>query len=83
LRALGQTEEALEIQKSLLKEMGFKGRVSGHVYLEIAECLQLLKQTELARTNFELAYGELSVDGWYADNRVDELARMKYLFKKR
>lgn len=83
LRALGHTDQALELQKTLLKEMGFKGRVSGHVYLEIAECLQLLKQTELARTNFELAYGELSVDGWYADNRVDELARMKYLFKKR
>lgn len=82
LRALGRIDEALTTQQSLL-EMSLKGNVSGHIHLEIAECQQLLKQTDQARSNFELAYGELSVPCWYADNRVDELDRMKYLFKKR
>jgi tetratricopeptide (TPR) repeat protein len=83
MRALGQVEQALAIQQTLLNDMSLKGNISGHVYLEIAECQQMMKQTEQAKSNFELAYADLSVDGWYADNRADELSRMKYLFKKR
>lgn len=83
LRALGQIEPALTVQKELLNEMSLKGSINGHVYLELAECHQLLKQHDLARSNFELAYEILSIPGWYADNRGDELNRMKYLFKKR
>jgi tetratricopeptide (TPR) repeat protein len=83
MRALGQVEQALVTQQSLLAEMSLKGSVSGHVYLEIAECQQILEQSDQAKINFELAYKELSVPGWYADNRDDELNRMKYLFKKR
>lgn len=83
MRALGQVQEALATQQSLLTEMSLSGNISGHVYLEIAECQQLLKQTEQAKSNFELAYGQLSLPGWYADNRGHELDRMKYLYKKR
>jgi tetratricopeptide (TPR) repeat protein len=83
LRALNQIPEALEIQEMLLARMQQRGKVSGHVYLEIAECKQLLNLKEEAKPYFELAYTQLSEDLWYSDNKKDELDRMKYLFKKR
>lgn len=83
LRALGKTAEALAEQEALLRLMLGYGGASGHVYLEIAECKQLLNEKEEAKQNFELAYTELSKDGWYSDNRSEELERMKYLYKKR
>lgn len=83
MRAVGKVEQALASQQMLLTDMSLVGNIDGHVYLEIAECQQLLNQTELARGNFELAYGELSAPGWYADNRGDELKRMKYLYQKK
>lgn len=83
LRALGKVNEALEQQENLVRLMLSHGAVSGHVYLEIAECKQLLNQKEEAKSNFEIAYAELSKDGWYSDNRSEELERMKYLYKKR
>lgn len=82
LRALGRVPEALEAQKALLTKLSGVGRVSGYVYLEVAECHQLLKHKDDAKSYFELAYAELSVDGWFSDNKMDELDRMKYLFKK-
>ena len=83
LRALGHVQEALAIHDSLRISMQKLGKVSGYVYLEIAECQQLLKLTDDAKANFELAHTELSLEPWYADNRADELSRMKYLYKKR
>lgn len=83
LRALGQISEALQQQMSLCDQMQSLGLINGHVYLEIAECNQLLNQHDKARENFELAHGLLSSDGWYVDNRSDELDRMKYISKKR
>jgi tetratricopeptide (TPR) repeat protein len=83
LRALGQTSAALAIQEGLLAKMQKHGIISGHVYLELAECKQLLKSKEEAKTYFEQAYESLSANGWYSDNKVDELERMKYLYKKR
>ena len=83
LRAMGQVTEALEIQERLWKEMQSSGKVNGHVYLEIAECYQLLRNQDEAKANFELAYAELSADGWYSDNHAEDLSRMKYLYKKR
>jgi tetratricopeptide (TPR) repeat protein len=84
LRAMGLTAEALTIQEKLLNEMNLSGAgVDGHVYLELAECQQLLMMKDEAKGNFELAYTELSRNNWYSDNRSDELERMKYLYKKR
>lgn len=83
LRALGRTEEALNIQEFLLSEMTPTGKVNGHVYLELAECKQLLKNQAEAKSYFEMAYATLASNSWYADNRQDELERMKYLYKKR
>lgn len=83
LRALGRVTEALDLQMSILDQMQTLGIVNAHVYLEIAECKQLMKEHNQARTFFELAHTALSRDSWYVDNRSDELDRMKYLFKKR
>jgi tetratricopeptide (TPR) repeat protein len=83
LRALGRNQEALDIQKELLIEVSNDGKLNGHIFLEIAECLQLLKKTEEAKSFFESAYKELSVNGWYSDNKASELSRMQHLYKKR
>ena len=83
LRALGRVTNALELQMEILDQMQALGTVNAHVYLEIAECKQLMKEHGQARTFFELAHAALSRDSWFADNRSDELERMKYLFKKR
>jgi tetratricopeptide (TPR) repeat protein len=83
LRALGQVTEALAVQQALHAELFNQGRSEGHVDLEIAECLHLLGKLDEAKTYFESAYTKLATNSWYADNKVDELARMKYLYKKR
>jgi tetratricopeptide (TPR) repeat protein len=83
LRALGRISEAMTLQLAILDRMQTLGAVNGHVYLELAECNQLLKKHEEARAFFELAHTALSTDGWFVDNHSDELDRMKYIFKKR
>lgn len=81
LRALGKTEEALAIQKALLAELGIGGARDGRLYEEVAECLQALKRAEEAKLYFELAYRELSAEGWIEDNQPLNLKRMKDLGK--
>jgi tetratricopeptide (TPR) repeat protein len=83
LRALNRIPEALEIQRELFTELKNIGRPTGYVSLEIAECLQLLQNTEEAKPYFETAYKELSINSWYSDNKSSELSRMQYLYKKR
>lgn len=83
MRALGRHQEALDIQKELLAELSSRGELNGHVFLEIAECLQLLKKTGEAKAYFESAYRELSANAWYSDNKASELGRMEHLYKKR
>lgn len=81
LRALGKTEEALSIQKTLLSELGIGGERDGRLYEELAECLQTLKRTTEAQLYFELAYRELSNDEWVTDNQPLKLKRLKDLGK--
>jgi tetratricopeptide (TPR) repeat protein len=81
LRALGKTEDALAIQKTLLSGLGIGGERDGRLYQELAECLQSLKRTAEAQLYFELAYRELSSDEWVKDNQPVELKRMKDLGK--
>ncbi len=83
MRALGHNQEALDIQKELLAEVSKEGKLNGHIFLEIAECLQLLRKTEEAKAYFESAYKDLSANGWYSDNKGSELSRMQHLYKKR
>src|SRR6185312_882732 len=81
LRAMGKTEEALSIQKTLLAELGIGGERDGRLYEELAECLQTLRRTTEAQLYFELAYRELSSDEWVTDNQPLKLKRMKDLGK--
>jgi tetratricopeptide (TPR) repeat protein len=81
LRALHRLPEALGIQQENA-QLRNSGYASGFIFLEIAECLQLLKKHNEAKEFFEKAHAELSQNSWYADNRVDELLRMKHLAKK-
>jgi tetratricopeptide (TPR) repeat protein len=81
LRTLGRTEEAFEIQKKLLSELGIGGRRDGRLYEELAECLQTLNRSTEAQLYFELAYREFSSDEWITDNQPLKLKRMKDLGK--
>ena len=83
LRETKHVQEALTVQRELFKELNETGKLNGYVFLEMAECLQLLSETEDARVNFELAHKELLLNPWYADNRQSELARLQHLAKKR
>lgn len=83
LRALNRVQEALDIQMELLSEVTRLGKVNGHVFLEIAECLQAQQKQDEAKSYFESAYKELSNNGWYSDNKAPELSRMQELYKKR
>jgi tetratricopeptide (TPR) repeat protein len=82
LRALGQNQQALDMQQVLNTELLEVGGSNGHVYLELAECQQALNRPAEAKTNFEYAYKELSANGWYSDNKASELGRIQYLSKK-
>ncbi len=82
-RALNRYEEALDLQMRLKTMMDRLGQTSGHISLEIAECLQLLKKPAEAQSYFESAYKELSLNGWYSDNKSMELSRIQHLSKKK
>ncbi len=82
LRAVNRLPEALAIQQEIL-QLGNSSFSSGFIFLEIAECLQLLQKHNEAKEYFEKAHVELSKDVWYADNKVDEILRMKHLAKKK
>ncbi len=82
LRALQRIEEALEVQKLLLG-LTTSNFARGHIYLELAECYQLLQKYDETKEYFEKAHAELSQDLWFADNKADELLRMKDLGNKR
>lgn len=82
LRALDRADEALKIQLEVQDQMSSRGDISGHVFLEIGECMHMLRKTEGAKTFFEQAHTSLSTDVWYRDNRASELQRMKAFYKK-
>lgn len=83
LRALSKNQEALEIQRSIMADLESVGLKNGHVFLEVAENLQTLRQDAEAKGFFEQAYKELSLHGWYVDNKASELARIQHLSKQR
>lgn len=83
LRGLNRVAEALDVQTQLKTDLSILGRVNGYVFLELAECLQLLQRTEDAKGFFELAYKDLSMNPWFSDNNPTELRRMQFLFKLR
>lgn len=79
LRSLNRTEEALQIQTSLLAEFEQAGETDGYVYEEIAECLLALDRREEARPHFASAYTILSQDEGLVANEPSRLERLRQL----
>ena len=81
-RSLGRTEEALEMQEALLKEITDNNlEQDGYVSEEIGECLLLLGREEESVPYFKEAYEMLSQDIWLRDGEKERLERLKKLGK--
>lgn len=78
LRSLGRIDEALTIQRGLLKEIEAGAPTDGYVCEELGELL-LLKNDPEAPRYFQLAYAELAGDAWFAANEAARLERLKTL----
>ena len=80
LRSLERTDEAVEMQLSLLKEIEEKGlEQDGYIYEELAELYLIIEKKEEAKKYFGLAYDLLSKDIWLSANEKDRLERIKSL----
>ncbi|MDQ3021459.1 MAG: hypothetical protein M3R36_12955 [Bacteroidota bacterium] len=82
LRSLNKTDEALVLQKNLLKEIEEKNlEPDGYVYEEIAECNLIKNNKEDAKKYFGLAHDLLSKDIWVAEHEKERLERIRTLMK--
>ncbi len=79
LRSLERTDEALDMQQSLLEEHEAAGTRDGYVFEETAECLLTLERRDEAQSYFGRAYRELSKDDWLRENESERLDRLKRL----
>lgn len=79
LRVLGQLEEALASQRTLLRENEQANEPDGYVYEELGECHLALGQAEQATPYFAQAYTLLAQDPWVVANEGEKLARLKTL----
>ncbi len=79
LRSMRRLDEALAIQRELLREHELHGTTSGYVFEELGECLYELGRTEEAKPWFAKAHAELSKDPWLADGEPDRLKRLAEL----
>lgn len=75
LRALGRTDEALAMQRSLLETQAEDGYVSE----EMGECLLALGREDESRPHFRRAADLLSRDIWLATREPERLARLRQL----
>jgi tetratricopeptide (TPR) repeat protein len=78
-RMLGQLDQALKEQTSLLGECERAGEPDGYVHEEIAECLLAFDQAEDATPHFARAYQLLSKDPWFPPNEKSRLERIRKL----
>jgi tetratricopeptide (TPR) repeat protein len=76
LRALGQTERALQIQQQLQAEKAALKEADGFVQEELGECYLALGDAERARGHFARAYDELSKDTALASKEGERLQRI-------
>ncbi len=76
LRSLRRLDEALNIQRELLREHEQRGTTSGYVFEELGECLLELGRAEEARPWFVRAHAELSQDPWLAEREPDRIKRL-------
>jgi tetratricopeptide (TPR) repeat protein len=78
LRAQGKCEEALPMQRELLKEYEGIGEQDGYVHEEIAECLAALGKPDEAKPHFKRAYELIAKEPHVAADakRVERLRTM-------
>lgn len=80
LRAIGESDSALNMQLNLIDELKEKGlQQDGYVFEEIGECLLLKGKKEDSMPYFKQAYELLSKDIWLQENEKERLARLKEL----
>lgn len=78
-RSLGRIDEALSLQREILKEIETTGaQHDGYVFEEIGECL-LLQNNDEAGEYFLKAYELLSKDQYLQKDEAPRLERMKKL----
>lgn len=79
LRSLGRVEEALEMQRGLLRDYAGVGETDGYIFEELGECLLALKREEEAQPFFARAYEELAKDAWLVEREAGRLERLREL----
>lgn len=79
LRSLGRVDEALTIQRELLRELTEAGEDDGYVQEELAECLYSLGRIADARPLFAAAHALLSADPWLMDREPQRVRRLAEL----
>lgn len=77
LRLLGQTQEAMAIQRALEAEYAASGKTSGYVFEELAELLDASGKGEEAKPYFKRAAEEFAKDEWLVKNEPQRLARLR------
>lgn len=80
LRAQNKTDEALELQLKILKQLEENNETGdGYVFEELGELYLLKGDKEKSKANFKIAYDLLSQDGWMMKNEKPRMERMKKL----
>ncbi|MBC8109338.1 MAG: tetratricopeptide repeat protein [Anaerolineae bacterium] len=77
LRALGDLDRALSIQRALHDDAEVKNEPDGYVCEEIAECLLAQGKVNEARPYFAEAYELLSPDEWLKRDEPERLTRLR------
>ncbi len=79
-RSLEKNDEALKLQNEILLELEEKNLPNdGYVFEELAELYLIKGNKDQAKKNFNLAYQELSKDGWLVKKEPERLNRLKKL----
>lgn len=78
LRSLGRIDDALAIQRDLLKQWQAAAEEDGYVFEELGELL-LAQGSDEASKWFSEAYRILSADKWLADREPQRIQRLKEL----
>jgi len=78
-RMMGRVDEALAVQRQLLKQLEEEGEEDGYVNEEVGECLLATGEGQEARGQFARAYALLSKDEWLVRNEGKRIERLKLL----
>ncbi len=77
-RQMGRLDEALDMQQTLLQEVGDDPSQLGYIHEELGELL-LLQDDPAAANHFKQAHDILSLDQWLVDNELERINRLREL----